>query len=151
MDQGSAFIIVALISTFGGLAGIQLLNHNWFLRQKLKLDNTKDLKKLEFRHKKFMKKLGVTVEKAPSTGGIPGISGAGSWLNLLKALDDDTILDIVDNLRGEGYALPEKPVGGGGWIDTLLKVIPEDTIKGIINSAFKKQDQPEKPNIVFED
>lgn len=125
-----SLIIVTIISGIFSVIIISLLNHNWFKRQAMKLNNTIELKKLEYAHKRHYAKLkGSNISSITRSPSIPGIMG------LLKNLDDDTILNIVDTLRGEGYSLPES---SDNWISTIAKLVPKEVIEGFIKGALSK-------------
>jgi hypothetical protein len=95
-------IVVSLIGTIGTVITIQLLNHNWFKRQDHRLDNEIKMKELEYKHKKSMKRLGITSKKGPSAGGFNLETLRGIWSNL----DDDHKDALIDVFLEQGYTVP---------------------------------------------
>lgn len=137
-------IIVSIVGGIFTVITIQLINHNWFKRQDHRLKNTKDMKELEYKHKKGMKKLGLTVKTPLSKGGFD----LGNLGKILGNLDDETILSLKDALTGEGYDIPTE---GGDLASTFLKAIPEDTLKSIAKGFVDKTSAGAKEtNIKFE-
>ena len=118
-------IIVALISTLGGLAGIQMLNHNWFKRQDIKY-------RYQLKRAKIGKKYNMPVKQEQST-----LSQIGDLIPIIKNLDPDQIGGLIDMISGEG--IPES-----GGVEGLLDKIPPEVIDGFLKGLAKKENRKDE-------
>lgn len=143
MDE--ALIVVSIISSIGMLAGIQLLNHNWFKKEnwKFKRDQTRkidaiNLKALE--RKLFNQKAGISDEKTPSQGNLD----ISSILKLAKNLEPDQLQAILGGLTGGEET-------EGGALEGILNNLPPELIESFLKGLNKgKEESEDKPKIVFE-
>ena len=120
-------IIVALISTMGGLFGLYLVNQNWFKRQEIKY-------RYQMKRAKLSQKMKVPVKEETGI-----LDQASQWLPILKNLDSDQLGGLIDTFTGGG--------GGGatplddessGLMDILDKVPPE-VIDSFLKGLSKKE------------
>jgi len=81
-------IIVALISTLGGLGGLWIINQNWFKRQEVKY-------RYQMRRAKLSQKYKTPVKEEKSTLGV-----IGDLAPLLRNLDSDQIGALADRFLG---------------------------------------------------
>ena len=103
----ASLIAMAIISTLGMLAGIELINHNWFKREKVKYQ-------YQVRRAKLKQK-GVSVAKNPP-------SGALDWIDTIKKLNPDTMHALIDQFAGEGMEIQE----GGDITGTLINLAEQN-------------------------
>ncbi len=136
-------IIITIISSCFGMAGLYMVNHYWFLRQDHRLKNTKELKELEYKHKKGMRKFTVTKPNATKAGGFD----LGSLAGLLGNLDDDTKLSLIDAVTNQGYSVPTE---SGDMISSLIKAVPNDVLKGLAEKFLSGNKTEQKEEILFE-
>lgn len=138
MDE--AFIIVSIISGIFGIVGLQLLTHNWFRKERFKLESYNMKKQNDLQLKKMARDLGLSTDKThssqPSTTG----QGVGSLLDLAKNLDPSQIQTIIQALTGgstpEYEEAPEDDLGISSLID-FAKKNPE-LIKGFMDNIKNK-------------
>ena len=119
----SALIIVSIITTLGGLAGMYMLQFNW-------------TKRLDLKHKYLIKRYELASKKKIPNSSVPEpvspLSSVSQLLPLLKNLDGDQIGSIVDTFTGGGF---EEPLPKNeGITDTLLAFAEEnpEVVKGIL-------------------
>lgn len=125
------FIIVALISTMGGLFGLYLVNQNWFKRQEIKY-------RYQMKRAKLSQKMKVPVKEEKST-----METIGGILPLLKGLDGDQIGALADRFLGGGEELPIEPEGLLGLLDNIPPELIQSFLKGL---AKKEGVEPETGN-----
>lgn len=135
MDE--TLIVVAFITTIGGLIGIEILNHNWFRRERFKVNTNFEKKSNDLKIKQLAKELGLSSQKAPpeppEKTGSQNIIGA-VLPELLKNMDPDTLANIATNLIGSYGGSAEEEVGRGGISDTLMDFIESnpEIVKGFL-------------------
>jgi len=118
----AALIGMAVISTLGMLAGIQLMNHNWFKREKVKYQYQMKRAKLKAK--------GLTVKKGAPTGAL-------GWIDTLKSLDPEILHTLIDQFGGE---IPEEEGDLTDILGNIIKSNP-DLVKSFIEGLGKgKQD-----------
>ena len=131
-------IVVSIITTLGGLAGMYMLQFNW-------------TKRLDLKHKYLIKRYELAGKKKISVSSIPEpvspLSNMSALLPLLKNLDGDQIGALVDTFTGGGF---EEPLPKSeGITDTLLAFAEEnpEVVKGILGglTGGKKTETKQLP------
>jgi len=134
----NAIIVVAIITTLGGLAGMYMMQYNW-------------TKRLDLKHKYLIKRYDLSQKKKLPISSVPDpvspLSSVSQLLPLLKNLDGDQIGSLVDTFTGGGY---EEPLPKNeGITDTLLAFAEEnpEVVKGILGglTSGKKTEQEQIP------
>lgn len=121
MDE--TLIVVSIISTLGGVIIVELLNHNWFRRERFKVDLNFNKKKNDLEFKKLARELGLSTTKAPSE---PPEKSTGANLigavlpELIKNMDPEQLSSIATNLIGQYGGSGEDYEGGGGGVGDVL-------------------------------
>jgi len=125
MDE--SLIVVSIVSGLFTLAGISLLNHNWFKRESFKFDISFDRKKHDLELKKMARDMGLT---SPTKSSIASTQdrAPSSILDFAKNLHPDQIAAIAEILTGQPT---EDQVAGG---------IMPDGMEGLIDFATKNPD-----------
>jgi hypothetical protein len=122
------FIIVALISTLGGLAGLMMINHNWFKRQEAKFSY--DLKRARLNQK------GKTIQKTKESS-IGGDLISKALPAILEHLAPDQIEDLADRFLSGGD-------GETSGLGTILDNIPPELIQSFLSGLKNKTKTSEK-------
>lgn len=135
MDE--SFIWVSVISGLFGLVGLELLTHNWFRKERFKLEAYNMKKQNELQLKKMAKELGLTMGKSSVPEPIQSNNMISQFLpEIIKNLEPEQLSALADRF------IPENEEGGGstdGLIDWALK--NPDVLKGIVQgfSGAKKE------------
>jgi len=139
MDE--AFIWVSVISGLFGIIGLELLTHNWFRKERFKIEAYNLKKQNDLQLKKMAKELGLdTGKKVPvEIGGGLGLGNIGGLIEGAKALGitDRQIRDIADiflNRSAPDDIIEEEEAGGGSGMvgDALGEFLSSDTGRGLI-------------------
>lgn len=123
MDE--SFIIVSIISGLFGLIGLQLLSHNWFKKERFKIETYNLKKQNDLQLRKMARDLGLDTKKAPQSANLTSVSSEkpdllSAILPLAKTLDRDTVLNLVDKYL-DNYDESEESGGGvGGVLENLI-------------------------------
>jgi hypothetical protein len=154
MDETTLVLIVASSLSMGvfTLAGIQLMNMNWFKRENWKFN--RDLKKREadLNFKKIARDLGL--EKKPSSENTSPQSGsladnARSLLPLLSRLAPEQIQDLASMFLGgdSEEAPPTSPLSG---VDGLLQFAAENPklVEGFLQGMKKPQNETQSNSLI---
>lgn len=128
------FVFLGIISTISTIICIQLLNRNWFLRQKLKYD-------LECKKLKYKQKLSKMKLKQPDTP-IEGLGQYTKWLPLLKGLDSEQIQDLIGIVTGGGDAQLEED----NPLSSIISNIPPEVINGFLQGLTDKTGEKKTGN-----
>lgn len=132
MDE--AFIVVSIVSGLFTLAGISLLNHNWFKKETFKLDIFNQKKEYNLRLKKLERDLGLTKTKTshPPTETAPAPDTLSSLLSIAKGLNPEQLTSVLEMIKGAAADgdLPEKAEGLMGIIDEHPELV-EAFLKGL--------------------
>ena len=112
----------ALIFTVGGIVGSILITQMWqmnyFKRENFKIQKSTVMSENRLKMERLRKEMGLTKGAKPEieheTGGV---------MNLLKGLDTNKVLDIVDILKG----------GGEEDLGDAVSAEPKDTISQLID------------------
>ena len=126
MDE--AFIWVSVISGLFGIAGLQLLTHNWFRKERFKLETYNLKKQNDLQLRKMARDLGLDLKKPPQS--IEHAPLSDQKPNLLAEI----LPSLVKNLDGEQIsALAERFLpaaaeqeSGGGIGDLIGDFITEN-------------------------
>lgn len=141
-------IYLGIISTFGMLLAVELMNHNWFKREKWKLHRKTIDGEIKLRLRKMEKELNLSPSKnIVSKEAESSVDLAKKWLPLLKSLDADSIDVLKDVVLGGGN-LPEEAGGLMSIIDNIPPDLIESFLKGLGGKGeteapgeFKGQDE----------
>jgi hypothetical protein len=138
-------IIVTIISSLFGLLGLQLLNHNWFKKQRFKTDSELLRAENKIRLKKLEKDL--LGQTAPAAAQPPLQSSSAANQNilmqlapLLKNLDSDQIAGLIDRFTGggeEGEPIEDNSLGG---IITRFAAENPEIVQGFLNGLKNRAD-----------
>jgi len=133
MDE--AFIYVSVISGLFGLIGLQLLTHNWFKKERFKLEAYNMKKQNDLQLKKMAHDLGLPTGKStpPSTAAGPaGLDLMSLWNNLNPTQKQGILNGFLGN-------------AGGGLSSSEEEYEPEDSGEGnILNDVVKGFAQSEQ-------
>ena len=137
MDE--SFIVVSIISGLFGILGLQLLTHNWFKKERFKLEAHNLKKENDIRLKKLARDLGLDTKQG---GGPPAALGGdiGGLLGLAKNLSKDQIADIIDIVAGGGGGGGEEPgdEAQGDVVNSLIDgFMQTDTGKNLVNKVIQ--------------
>jgi len=99
-------IAMGIMSGLFSLAGISLLQHNWYKKEKAK--HSYWLKRLRYQNK----------TKSPPPA--PSPSGAMDWMQTLRNIPPDTLHSLVDTLGGD------QPTDEEGISDTIMQLVKEN-------------------------
>lgn len=124
--MNTELIIVAIISGGFTLAGISLLNHNWFKREDAKY-------KYYLKRQKQGQKLKNNPIPPPGNPPQTPLTGVGNILNLVKNLDSDQIEMLKDVVLGGGE--PQSELGELGGL--LENPVIQNAIKGFLEAKTK--------------
>lgn len=118
MDE--AFIYVSVISGLFGLIGLQLLTHNWFKKERFKLEAYNMKKQNDLQLKKMAKDMGISYGKSNIPEPIQSSNPISSLLpEIVKNLEPEQISALADRF------MPQGEDGGGsdsGFnIDSILE------------------------------
>jgi len=128
----ATLISISIISAISMLAGIQLMNINWFKRQK-------ELYRYKVKTQKLKQK-GVKVNSPKSAGAI-------DLLDQLKSLDPSLLHDLVDTFAGGEIAEGEDITGLLADFAKNNPEIVQNFLKGVTSKS--KGDQQSNDNIIF--
>jgi len=126
-------IYLGIISTFGMLLAVELMNHNWFKREKWKLHRKTIDGEIKLRLRKMEKELNLKPGKITSKEEQTPMELAKKWLPLLKNLDADSI-DVLKDVVLGGGELPEE----AGGLMSILDNIPPDFIEAFLKGLGGK-------------
>ena len=153
MDE--AFIVVSVVSGLFTLAGIMLLNHNWFKKERFKLEVFSAKKEFDMKLKKMARDMGLDTKPGGVSQGQGGGLGGniGGLLDLAKNLNisKEQIGDILDIVAGGGGGgAEEEPEGGSALGDTIGDLLQTDTgqaiVKGLSQGLLKGGTQQNQDN-----
>lgn len=139
MDE--AFIVVSIISGLFGLIGLELLSHNWFKKERFKIQAMNLKKQNDLQIKKMARDLGLNL----SNKAVPA-SNTGSLLDLAKGLNPEQISGIVAALTGnnggssshEEEEFEEEDSGINNLIEFARK--NPEMVKGFLSKAIPNQE-----------
>jgi hypothetical protein len=140
MDE--AFIVVSIISGIFGLIGLELLSHNWFKKERFKLQVFNLKKQNDLQIKKMTRDLGLNTSNKAIT---PAIS-TGSILDLAKGLNPEQISGIIAALTGNngGSSSPQEYEEGedDNGINNLIEFARKnpEMVKGFLSKAIPNQE-----------
>ena len=130
MDE--SFIVVSVITTFGGICALLLMDRNWFRRERFKLERDTLKQENNIRMKKMARDLGLDVKKTPppSNSPAPPFPGLdlGVLLPLLGKLAPEQVQDLIGVLAGKSGEDDDTQEGMGlpGGLDGLLDFAREN-------------------------
>ena len=127
--MGYELVIVAVIMMFQGIIMLQLYQHGWEKRQKMKYN-------YQIKRAKMTKKI-----KAPVIEETTMATAAPSIVGMLSKLDPDTRQDLIDAFLGGGFAPDELPeeTGERGGMDLLLDFAQKnpEVVQGLLSGLTK--------------
>lgn len=127
MDE--AFVYVSVISGIFGLIGLQLLTHNWFRKERFKVETYNLKRQNDLQLKKMAKDLGLSLGKSTPQNNInaPGpLDNIGNLLTLAKGLSPEQLQGIIGIVTGQGGGnietgdVIEESEGGLEGVDGLV-------------------------------
>jgi hypothetical protein len=133
MDE--SFIVVSVITTFGGICALLLMDRNWFRRERFKLERDTLKQENNLRMKKMARDLGLDIKKnpplsSPAQASAPSspLDSLTSLLPLMKNLAPEQIQDLIGVLAGGSEADESTSEGMGlpGGLDGLLEFAKEN-------------------------
>lgn len=162
MDE--ALIWVSIISGLFGIVGLELLTHNWFRKERFKIEAYNLKKQNDLQLKKMAKELGLdTGKKVPvEIGGGGALGNIGGLLEGARALGitDRQIRDIVSTFLNkdapEDMIEEEEGPGNSGILGGALgEFLESDTGRGLIKglsqglkNGTQKENSTEPPSQV---
>lgn len=128
----ATLIAMALISTLGMLAGIQLMNHNWFKRQK-------ELHKYKVKTTKLRQK-GAKIKSSPPSSPL-------DWVDKIRGLDPDLLHTLIDTLGGEEGGFEP----GGDIMDYVIDIGRKnpDLVKGFLEGVGKIKGENQEDQTIY--
>jgi hypothetical protein len=125
MVMDEAFIWVSVISGLFGILGLELLTHNWFRKERFKVETYNLKKQNELQLRKMARDMGLDTKKGvsppletPFSSNSQGLLGQlAPFAPLLKNLDGEQISALIDRFIPQAE---EEEVGSGGGIGDML-------------------------------
>jgi len=131
-----AFIVVSVVSGIFGLIGIELLSHNWFKKERFKIQASNIKKQNDLQIKKMAKELGVNISRNASKAGAPPLGSISSLVDIAKQLSPEQLGSIVSTFTGGAPELelepPEEEDTGINHLIEFAKKNPE-LVKGFMS------------------
>ena len=139
MDE--TLIVVSIITMLGSISIVEILNSNWFKRERFKLETSNIRKQNDLQIKKMARDLGLSATKTIVE---PAEKKTGSGLaaailpELIKNMDPDTLANIATNLiGGYGGGEIEGAEGSEGGMDMITDFIANnpDIVKSFLGGV----------------
>lgn len=112
MDE--AIIWVSIISGLFGILGLELLTHNWFRKERFKLEAYNMKKQNDLQLKKMARDMGIDMKKPPVEAPVSHVTPdlLTTLAPILKNLPPESIPDLIDRF----LPAPDDEGGGGGGL-----------------------------------
>lgn len=139
MDE--AFIVVSIISGVFGILGLELLTHNWFRKERFKIEAYNLKKQNDLQLKKMAKELGLDTKSSTPQNNLTNAAGPlgniGGLLDLAKNLKPGQLEEIIDIVAGRGGGEEEGPEESGGISGAIGDFLATEQGQQIAQSFLK--------------
>lgn len=139
MNMAEAIIITSVISTFGGLFGLLLIQRFW----DHKWDKNFEFERFKISESNKMAKKRMRWKEAKSPAPKSLLGNIVQFLPILQSLDPDQIKTLTDVFLG-GESYEETGEEEGGIIGQIIKAIPPETITEFLKGATAKAPEKEQ-------
>lgn len=145
MDE--SFVIVSVVSGIFGIIGLQLLTHNWFRKERFKIESYNLKKQNDLQLRKMARDLGLDLKKPAKSNDFAPVSNEkpdllSSILPLAKTMDRDTVLNLIDKYL-DNYEPDDDGGSAGGLLESLIQdpEVIQSFLGGLKGGAQKQQNE----------
>jgi len=152
MEIDGSLVILGLMTSIFTLVSIEMINHNWFKREKFKFNMSIEKKEVDMKLKKMARELGLDkkpispIEQSLPPAGASTMDTIKSLLPLAAKLAPEQLEALIDNfLPSEGGDYEEKPSG----IDSLVDFISKnpEIVRGFVDKLGLKGGTQNQDNV----
>jgi len=145
MEIDGSLVILGLMTSIFTLVGIEMINHNWFKREKFKFNMSIEKKEVDMKLKKMARELGLDKKAiSPIEQALPNPSASTmdtikSLLPLAAKLAPEQLEALIDQflpMEGGGGDYEERPSGIDSIVDFATK--NPALIQGILDKLGAK-------------